>query len=132
MNERDQRLVAAAESQARAAHQLTQALAAPERRLAAQELDAAFPAPRRPFAGERGAVALLRGIPGFAGLWERVVPEGFLRETTDRDSERWLIVNCPCGEHPILRPGAIVECDCRRWYFSTGRTVRVKRFEEAA
>jgi len=132
VNDRDERLVAAAEAQAVAARQLTEALAAPERRLREQQRNAAFPAPRRLFAGRTGAVTLLRAIPGFCALWEEVVPEASLREAMGRDGDTWRLVACPCGEHPALVSGALAECDCGRWYFSTGRTVRVKRFEEAA
>lgn len=93
---------------------------------------AAFPPLRRLFGGERGAVALLRSIPGFAELWRREVPERAVRDTVDREGRTWRLVTCPCGEHPALVAGAIADCSCGRWFFSTGRTIRVKRFEEAA
>ena len=131
-NERDERLVAAAEAQAVAARELTDALSAPERRREQEALSAAFPQARLLFGGERGAVALLRGIPGFAQLWDRSVPDGYLDRVRSRDGALWWIVNCPCGEHPALLPGAIGDCACERWYFATGESVRVKRFEPEA
>lgn len=93
----------------------------------AAELAAHKPPLRRLFGGERGAVAILRSIPGFAGLWERVVPERAILTAYDRDHVRWRIVLCECGEQVALRPGAIGECGCDRFFFATGATIRVWR-----
>lgn len=124
--ERDQVAV----DQVDAIHRVAEAVEAPERARRLQGLGAAFPPCRRLFGGERGAVALLRGIPGFAALWETVVPDARVREVQDRELQRWQIVRCRCDEHPALRPGAVAECPggCGRWFFATGRSVRVHRF----
>lgn len=114
---------------------IADALEAPQRAVRQGELLAAFPMPERIFGGERGAVLLLRSIPGFAGLWETVVPDAYVRAIQGREGEKWHIVSCPCSEHVALRPGAIADCPggCGRFYFDTGELVRVKRFElEAA
>lgn len=113
-------------------HRLAAAAEAPERLRRDEGRNAAFPPPRLLFGGERGAVALLRSIPGFAQLWDRAVPDGYLDRVRSRDGALWWIMACPCGEHPALLPGAIADCDCGRWYFATGRDVRVKRFDAVA
>jgi hypothetical protein len=109
-----------------------EALEAPERRLmAAQRAEESKwlrNSPRRLFGGERGAVALLRGIPGFAGLWERHVPATYLRPTTARDGSHWLILSCVCGEQLAMMSGMLADCSCGRFFFHVGSSVRVKTF----
>lgn len=118
--------------QTAAAERSAAALEAPARERRREDLSAAFPPFRRMFGGERGAVMLLRSIPGFAKLWERAVPDGYLDRVRARDGALWWIVTCPCGEHPALLPGALGDCACSRWYLATGSGVRVKRFEPEA
>jgi hypothetical protein len=100
----------------------------PERRRRAEGATAGFPPMRLLFGGEKGAVALLRGIPGFAGLWDRVVPDRAILRTEDRERQVWRIVLCECGEQVALRSGALGDCACGRWFFATGDSVRVKHF----
>lgn len=121
----------AVEAQAAAAEKI---LAAIQRRDEEEErrLRAAFPPARRLFAGERGAVTLLQAIPGFAGLWEKAVPDSHLLVVVDRDGAPWEIVLCTCGEQVALERGNLGECPgggCGRWFFATGDSVRVRRFE---
>lgn len=123
-----ERQIEVAEDQARISQNLSEALAAPERRLRQQERDAAFPALRPFFGGQRGAVGLLRSIPGFADLWRREVPVEYLETVLDRSGGEWHLVSCPCNERPLVQTGGLADCTCSRWYFSTGSTVRVKRF----
>jgi hypothetical protein len=120
--------VSVAENQARTSHDLTEALAAPERRLRKEETDAAFPALRPLFGGQRGAVGLLRSIPGFSGLWTRIVPSKYLESVLDRSGDEWWLVSCTCNERPLVQTGGLAGCLCGRWFFATGSTVRVKRF----
>lgn len=122
------RQVEVMENQARASQGLSEALAAPEHRLHQQELDAAFPALRPFFGGQRGAVGLLRSIPGFADLWRKEVPVEYLETILDRGGEQWHLVSCPCNERPLVQAGGLADCRCSRWYFSTGNSVRVKNF----
>jgi hypothetical protein len=123
-----QRQVEVMEDQARASLNLSEALAAPERRLRKEEIDAAYPPLRLLFGGQKGAVELLRGIPGFAGLWAKKVPDEFLEAVLDRTGEQWHLISCPCNERPLVQAGGLAYCICTRWYFSTGSSVRVKRF----
>lgn len=129
-NERDERVVAAVEATAGV---LLDASEAQERRVRLEEARASGPAPQRMFAGKRGAAALLRGIPGFAGLWEKVVPAMFVLEVLDRGRVLWLVVLCPCGSQTPVAEAAFEECAgaCGRWFFATGQSVRVRRFPPA-
>lgn len=127
-----ERQVEAAEDQARASSDLTGILSDRETRERRQQLntevEASFPMPHRLFGGQKGAVGLLRSIPGFSGLWEKEVPTEYLEAVLDRAGEQWHLVNCPCNERPLVQAGGLADCTCSRWYFSTGSTVRVKRF----
>lgn len=123
-----ERQVEAAENQAHASQNLSEVLSAPERRLRQEETDAAYPPLRLLFGGQRGAIRLLRSIPGFAGLWDMAVPDEYLERVLDRDGGEWWLVSCPCNERPLVQRGGLTDCRCSRWYFSTGSTVRVKRF----
>lgn len=122
------RQVEVMEDQARASLNLSEALAAPERRLRKEETDAAFPALRPLFGGQRGAVGLLQSIPGFASLWTQSVPEEYLVNVFDRAGDEWWLISCPCNERPLVQTGGLADCLCGRWFFSTGSTIRVKRF----
>lgn len=122
------RQVEVMEDQARASLNLSEALGAPERRLRQQERDAAFPALRPFFGGQRGAVGLLRSIPGFADLWQQSVPESHLEGIMDRSGNEWWLISCTCNERPLVQTGGLADCLCGRWFFATGSTVKVKRF----
>lgn len=122
------RQVEVMEDQARASQELSEALSAPERRLRQQEHDAAFPALRPLFGGQRGAVGLLRSIPGFSGLWTRIVPSKYLEGVLDRSGGEWWLISCTCNERPLVQTGGLTDCLCGRWFFATGSTVRVRRF----
>jgi hypothetical protein len=113
----------------RVADELRRAREGREAARKATERAPGLPPLRRLFGTERGAVALLRSVPGFASLWEREVPEDYLIETQSRDSERWTIVLCVCRQEIALRPGHIGDCSCGRFFFHVGRSIRVKRFE---
>jgi hypothetical protein len=123
-----ERQVEASEDQARISQNLADALAAPERRLRRREQDAAFPALRPLFGGQRGAVGLLRNIPGFSGLWTRIVPSKYLESVLDRSGDEWWLVSCTCNERPLVQTGGLADCLCGRWFFATGSSVRVRRF----
>lgn len=123
--ERDERLVAAAETSARAAAWQVRDAQAEKRRVRHAELAAVHPGFRRLFGGEKGAVALLRGIPGFAGLWRNEVPVRAVREASDRAGLKWSVISCSCGEQLALRPGMLGDCSCGKWFLSTGVRVRV-------
>lgn len=86
---------------------------------------------RRIFEGERGAVLLLRAIPGFADLWERAVPTSHIRCAEARDGAFWYVVSCMCGEHVALQTGTLADCpgECGRYFLHAGKSIRVKRFE---
>jgi hypothetical protein len=119
------RQVEVMEDQARASRDLVHA---PQRRLQQEKIDAAYPPLRLLFGGQRGAVGLLRSIPGFASLWTQSVPEEYLVNVFDRAGEEWWIISCPCNERPLVQTGGLADCLCGRWFFATGSTVRVKRF----
>jgi hypothetical protein len=99
-------------------------------------------APAAPWADKEGrgkrepvkacrVTALVRGLPGFASLWEAKVPA----EYVERD-RRTVHVNSPCGERVEVPEEQVVYCpdDCGRWYLRIEREVRVKRWprEQAA
>lgn len=90
--------------------------------------------PRRLFWGDRGTILLLRSIPGFAELWEKRVPDAYLRETTARDGSQWCVLHCVCGEQLAMMLGTLADCSCGRFFFHVGSSVRVKAFplEECA
>lgn len=133
-NESDELRRAEVVAHEHAAHGLARiayAMEAPDRERQARELAAHRRPLTRIFGGERGAVLLLRSIPGFADLWDLRVPGRALLETRDRAGEAWCIVCCECGEHSAMRPGHLAECPggCGRWFLHAGPTVRVKRFD---
>ncbi len=129
------RMVEASERQARALGELAEVARDAlqrERELEERYHRAALRHPlRRMFGGEQGAVALIRSIPGFAGLWTYSVPASQLEVVRARDGGTWVLVSCGCGARPILAVGALADCGCGRWYLHAGKTIRVKNFGEA-
>jgi len=80
--------------------------------------------PHNPLRGAVGVVNLARMVPGFWGLWEKRVPEGFVERLGVGAA-----VACVCGERVVV-PEGFVECGCGRWFlWAGGLDVRVKRFE---
>lgn len=83
--------------------------------------------PRKLF---RGALTLTV-IPGFAALWEQVVPAAHL-EDLGRDRHRRRVgVLCTCGhEVQEIVTGEVLVCAgaCSRWFLRTEKDVRVKRW----
>lgn len=123
-----ERQIEISEQNARSSQVLSAALAAPEKRRCKEEQDATHPPLRIMFGGQRGAITLLKSIPGFADLWQKEVPEEYLETIMDRAGEEWHLINCPCNERPLVQSGGLTECGCARWFFSTGKSVRVHRF----
>jgi hypothetical protein len=133
-SERDERLVAAAEAQARASRALAESLGAQEARERERERRAEFPRPFRLLAGPRGVRTMARAFPGYAGLWgDREVPARYLREARDRRGGIWVVVSCLCGAQTVLEE-AHMACvgDCGRWFLPMDSGVLVYRPEEAA
>lgn len=108
-------------------------LAGPVKERQERELRAAFPPLRRLLAGKQGTVSLLRGLPGFSGLWEREVPSGYVWEVPGRLGGVYRALGCVCGAMTALEE-SVVECsgECGRFFLPLESGVRVKRFEDAA
>lgn len=83
--------------------------------------------PRKLF---RGALTLTV-IPGFAALWEQVVPGEHLEDLGRDRHRRRIAVRCTCGHEPQeIVVGEVLVCagDCSRWFLRTEKDVRVKRW----
>lgn len=57
------------------------------------------------------------------------VPGGFWNLDVDDDDETVVIIACPCGAEPQVRPAFGVECVCERFYLATTTQVKVARPE---
>jgi hypothetical protein len=131
--ERDEllrRQVEATEETAMFLARSAEALELPERRRRMEEYDAQRPPLRLLFGGEEGLKLLARQVPGWAAVWQDLVPAEYLLQTTDRRGESWLVVHCPCGHQTPIAPASLAACACERWFLRGLDTVRVKRFEE--
>lgn len=108
-------------------------LAGAERERRRRELHAHSPLPFRLLAGGRGTRTLLGGLPGFAALWGRVVPSGYVWCVEGRSGGLHRVLVCVCGAMTALDE-SVVECSgrCGRFFLPLESSVRVKRFKGAA
>lgn len=80
----------------------------------------------QPHRGE--SIGWLRAVPHMLRFFEKIVPEDFWIESTDKGVST-IIVSCPCGEDATLhfktRSYTIAECGCGRFFLWDGKAVRV-------
>lgn len=89
------------------------------------------PAARYDYMGRKqphrlGFMQFARAIPGYAGAFQKKVPDNFAAQVADGVVE----VACPCGETPRLEWMVPTPCACERTFVNTGSAVRVARVTE--
>jgi hypothetical protein len=77
-------------------------------------------------------VTYLRGMPWLIEYFDQQVPPAFWAEDVSDEGEPIVLVSCPCGEEPQVRPATCVECACERFYFAVGGRVLVAKPEHVA
>lgn len=148
--ERDELLVRQTEALESTAHfsmRFAQALEEPGKKQRERELYAGIPPAFDFLAGGRGVRTLLQTIPGFAGLWEKQVPEAYLEVQAGLDASLTTIVHCTCGALTVLPVTGVAQCSggrfmadgelldpafCCRFFFALSHAdVRVRLFPGA-
>jgi hypothetical protein len=88
--------------------------------------------PRVILSGEEGLGIMAARFPGFAALWDRVVPASHVLEVPDRAEKLCRIILCRCGHQTLIATHTMEKCPglCGRWFLALEDAVRAHHFRE--